>query len=230
MSGKRGRALLARDALSLGVSDFGRDYLLTDYPPRALTGLETPMQCPKCGLVQENAPECRRCGIVIAKYSEPIAPSSTHQPPSGGKERLLKSFAAFVASLHVRSLLVGALAGVAAAVLGVYSLQLIPMTEERLARAEVKAERKLQSCRASEWMRRFQSQTPNWKAFKENPEGPRYVLVDENDEVTRKQAEDEALYQRKLREVKEACHKFQDAYRAAGEAKYLYLRRVVGQK
>jgi hypothetical protein len=26
------------------------------------------MQCPKCGLVQDDAPECKGCGIIIAKF------------------------------------------------------------------------------------------------------------------------------------------------------------------
>lgn len=32
------------------------------------------MQCPKCGHVQDDAPECKRCGIIIVKYKAPKVP------------------------------------------------------------------------------------------------------------------------------------------------------------
>lgn len=52
-------------------------------------------------------------------------------------------------------------------------------------------------------------------------------MVDENGEVD-EQAE--ALYHGKLREVKEACQEFQDAFFTAANARDLYLARVVRQK
>lgn len=39
------------------------------------------MQCPKCGLVQEDAPECKGCRIIIVRYKARSPVSSPPQPP-----------------------------------------------------------------------------------------------------------------------------------------------------
>ena len=53
------------------------------------------MTCPKCGAEQEEAPECGRCGILIAKHkAQTVAPDSQPQAertkePRGAKSSLL---------------------------------------------------------------------------------------------------------------------------------------------
>lgn len=50
------------------------------------------MQCPKCGLVQEDAPECNRCRIIIAKYKGPDASRTKPVAPTADAQQLRSGF------------------------------------------------------------------------------------------------------------------------------------------
>jgi len=47
--------------------------------------------CPNCGLVQEEGPECRRCGIIYSRYRGPRLVPSDQLPP-GPPDRMRRFF------------------------------------------------------------------------------------------------------------------------------------------
>lgn len=53
-------------------------------PNPALRPLLPRMACPKCGFEQDTAVECRRCGIIIAKYKDPPSDPSPRSHPTPG--------------------------------------------------------------------------------------------------------------------------------------------------
>lgn len=68
------------------------------------------MQCPRCNHVQEPTPECRACGIVVAKYearvrAEPDPQEGAETPPSSGAWKSSLAGAAIVLGV----VLIGAL-------------------------------------------------------------------------------------------------------------------------
>ena len=172
------------------------------------------MQCPKCGLVQEDALECTGCGIVISKWKGPPL-SGSPSPSTTGSKALREMWRAFSLSFHLRSFIVGVVAGVILTTSAVYVFQLIPTTEERLAWKVARARQGLEECRE-----RQLAKAPPITLPKEGGEGggPRYVVVEVGVDMSA------------CRGYQSACRGYQEAYEAAGDARDLYIARVSRQK
>ena len=168
------------------------------------------MQCPKCDLVQDEATECRGCGIVIAKYR----PARSTHPVLSSREwgkALREWWRALFPTLHLRSIGLGFLAGAVLTALGVYAFQLIPLTEERLARAYERAKVRLEECRDRGYAK--QTLVPNPRHHKFD----RYQIIGPDD------PDDAAEWRRIQTEIEEACRREQEAFAAAQGAWRTYV-------
>ena len=167
------------------------------------------MQCPKCGLVQDEATECRGCGIVIAKYR----PARSTHPVLSSREwgkALRERWRALFPTLHLRSIGLGFLAGAVLTALGVYAFQLIPLTEERLARAYERAKVRLEECRDRGYAKQTLVPNPRHHRF------DRYQMIPGD-------PDEAAEWGRIEREIEEACRWEQEALAATQGARDIYV-------
>lgn len=177
------------------------------------------------GLAQDDAPECKRCGIVIAKYR---ANESPPPPPRLGEacRMVWDRWRSLFGTLHLPSILVGFLAGVALTAVGVafYGSNPLPdpLPEERLVQAVERASAKLQECRDRLWSKLTRGPYPRTERHEAGLEIQ--VVVCSNYEFGADCAQKvNSLMQEHSESVEKACRTERETLWAAEEAKRLYI-------
>ena len=181
------------------------------------------MQCPKCGLVQDDAPECKRCGIVIAKYR---ANESPPPPPRLGEvcKMVWDRWRSLFRTLHLPSILVGFLAEVALTAVGVafYASNPLPdpLPEERLVQAVERASAKLQECKDRSWSKLTRRPYPRTERLEAGKEIQVVVCSDYESDCAEKV---NSLMREHAESVEKACRTERETLWTAEEAKRLYI-------